>query len=97
MKTGMEILKEIRRLAVVEGQKDNSGQGYSSGQASGFRVSGDLLEAWLREADTEEMPDWFEKALLKLFPDEMYRFMLGTALWRRVRLNLLGTTQEGKK
>jgi hypothetical protein len=58
----------------------------------------DELQAWLREADSEEMPDWFEKALLKLFPDEMYRFMLGTALWRKVRLNLLGTTrQEGAK
>ena len=52
MKTGMEILKEIRRLAVVEGQKAYSGPGgYSSGQASGLRVSGDLLEAWLGEAE----------------------------------------------
>ena len=53
MKPAIEILKEIRRLAVVEGQKDDSGQGYSSGQASGLRVSGDLVEAWLREADEE--------------------------------------------
>ncbi|KKN66922.1 hypothetical protein LCGC14_0466970 [marine sediment metagenome] len=52
MKTGMEILKEILRLAVVEGQKAYSGPGgYSSGQASGLRVSGDLLQAWLGEAD----------------------------------------------
>ena len=54
------------------------------------------LQAWLREADSEEMPDWFEKAILKLFPDTMYR--LGTALWRKIRRNLLGTTRtEGEK
>ena len=88
MKTGMEILKEIRRLAVVEGQKAYSGPGvYSSGQASGLRVSGDLLQAWLREAE-----EWVEEAHLK----SMHH---GGIVWyakENILRNLLGTTQEGK-
>jgi len=83
MKTGMEILKEIRRLAVVEGQKAYSGPGgYYSGQASGLRVSGDLLEAWLREAENALRESLLSSASI---------------FWIRKKIfGTLGTTQEGK-
>ena len=94
MKTATEILKEIRRLAVVEGQKAYSGPGgYYSGQASGLRVSGDLLEAWLRGWDKE-----FEEAAASQGPDPIGP-LYGAAIsasrtW--IRADLLGTTQQEK-
>ncbi len=65
------------------------------------------LEAWLREADSEKMPDWFENTLKDLFPNaeawptkvNAHWLKVGLSrLWRKVRRDLLGTTRsEGKK
>ena len=96
MKTGMEILKEIRRLAVVEGQKAYSDPGgYSSGQASGLRVSGDLLEAWLREADKH-----VALRIVRAVPPALTPLRLDASnqAYGHVRDKLLGTTRtEGEK
>ena len=48
MKTGMELLKEFRGMAVLEGKRETE---YGNGQSGGFRCCADELEAWLREAD----------------------------------------------
>ena len=74
---------------------------------SGRMTAVNELQAWLREADSEEMPDWFENTLKYLFPNAEYQPTKVNAhwlkvglnrLWRKVRHNLLGTTRtEGEK
>ena len=82
MKTGMELVKEIRELA-----RDRLllSQQVADARARGLFEAADLLQAWLREAE-----NWVER-------NEYHDGTWGGRLMKdRVLKELLGTTQEGK-
>jgi hypothetical protein len=85
MKPLSELVKEWR----IDGEKLS----LSSDAALMNQANADELQAWLREADTDTPPKWFEKALLNLFRDNEYLFTKGRTLWQAIRRELLGTTR----